>query len=74
LLREATADAVLPDRAQITLPAAKTVIASRLNLSAETFSRELHGLAHRGLVEVARREIRIPSLERLRTLAGLQEA
>jgi CRP-like cAMP-binding protein len=66
LLRESLSDTDTPDAATLTLPAAKTVVASSLNLSAETFSRELHGFAHRGLVKVARREIRIPSLTRLR--------
>lgn len=70
LLREAVSDADAPDAATVTLPAAKTVVASSLNLSAETFSRELHGLAHRGLVSVDRRQIRIPSLKQLRVLAG----
>jgi len=70
LLREAVSDSDAPDAGSVTLPAAKTVVASRLNLSAETFSRELHALAHRGLVSVARREIAIPSLTRLRASAG----
>jgi CRP-like cAMP-binding protein len=70
LLREAFSDAAEPDAGTVTLPAAKTVVASSLNLSAETFSRELHGLAHKGLVTVSRREIRIPSLQHLRRLAG----
>ena len=70
LLRQAVSDAGAPDAAMVTLPAAKTVVASSLNLSAETFSRELHALAHRGLLAVQRREIRIPSLERLRRLAA----
>jgi CRP/FNR family transcriptional regulator, dissimilatory nitrate respiration regulator len=70
LLREAVNDAAEPDAAAVTLPAAKTVVASSLNLSAETFSRELHGLAQRGLLQVARREIRIPSLARLRALSA----
>ncbi len=70
LLREGVSDPEHPDAARLTLPAAKTVVASSLNLSAETFSRELHGLAHRGLVSVERREIHIPSLLLLRQLAG----
>ena len=53
------------DRARLTLPAAKTVVASSLNLTAETFSRELHSLARIGLIAIERREIRVPSLERL---------
>jgi len=72
LLRDAQSDADAPDRATLELPAAKTVVASSLNLSAETFSRELHGLARRGLIEIERRRIRIPSLEQLRQLGGLE--
>ncbi len=70
LLREAVSDGEQPDAAAVTLPAAKIVVASSLNLSAETFSRELHGLAQRGLLQVERREIRIPSLARLRALSA----
>ena len=70
LLREAASDADAPDTATVVLPAAKTVVASSLHLSAETFSRELHGLAHRGLVHVERRAIRIPSLTRLRLFSS----
>jgi CRP-like cAMP-binding protein len=73
LLRDAVADPLRPDRGALTLPAAKTVVASRLNLTAETFSRELHGLAHRGLIAVHRREITIPSLRALRTLADVSQ-
>lgn len=72
LLRDAQCDADEPDRANLELPAAKTVVASSLNLSAETFSRELHGLARRGLIEVERRSISIPSLAQLRRLGGLE--
>jgi CRP-like cAMP-binding protein len=70
LLRDAQTDAQAPDFGRLELPAAKTVVASSLNLSAETFSRELHRLVRRGLIEVERRTIRIPSLERLRKLGG----
>lgn len=72
LLRDAETDGQEPDSGRLELPAAKTVVASSLNLSAETFSRELHGLVRRGLIEVERRTIRIPSLERLRRLGGLE--
>jgi len=72
LLREARCTAAEPDRGMVRLPAAKTVVASSLNLSAETFSRELHGLARRGLLSIERREIRIPSLQRLRALSGAE--
>ncbi|MBK5940969.1 Crp/Fnr family transcriptional regulator [Halochromatium roseum] len=74
LLRDAQSDPDEPDRATLELPAAKIVVASSLNLSAETFSRELHGLARRGLIEIERRRIRIPSLEQLRRLGGLEGA
>jgi CRP-like cAMP-binding protein len=70
LLREAASDAAEPDVGTVILPAAKTVVASSLNLSAETFSRELHALAHQGLLSVERREIHIPSLRQLRQYAG----
>lgn len=69
LLREAVTEEARPDMGVVTLPAAKTVVASSLNVSAETFSRELHGLAHRGLLTVERREICIPSLGGLRAHA-----
>ncbi len=65
----------LPDKASrspcsgnvavVTLPTSKALVASTLNQSAETFSRELHELARQGLVEVDRRKVRIPSLARL---------
>jgi CRP-like cAMP-binding protein len=74
LLRDAVADPLRPDHGTLTLPAAKTVVASQLNLTAETFSRELHGLAHRGLIAVHRREITIPSLRALRSLADSNDA
>lgn len=69
LIREAEHTAV--DQASLTLPAAKSIVASTLNVSPETFSRELHGLARQGLIEVERRLIRIPSLERLRALTRI---
>lgn len=74
LLRDADPDPLRPDHGTVTLPAAKTVVASRLNLTAETFSRELHGLVHRDLIAVHRREITIPSLRALRSLADGDDA
>ena len=50
----------------ITLPTNKGVIASRLNLTQEHFSRILHELADKGLIVVAGRKISIPDLEKLR--------
>ena len=50
----------------ITLPTNKGVIASRLNLTQEHFSRILHELSEKGLIAVMGRKIRIPDVERLR--------
>ena len=53
--------------ARVRLPTTKTVIASHLGVTKETFSRLLRELAQLGLIEVARREITL--LDR----AGLDE-
>jgi CRP-like cAMP-binding protein len=50
----------------VNLSAGKSVIASRLNMTPEHFSRILHDLAAAGTIEVEGRTIRIPSVERLR--------
>jgi len=52
---------------EVTLPAAKGVIASRLNLTQEHFSRILHELVAAGLIEVRGRRIAILDAGRLRT-------
>jgi len=57
LLRGAEADADGHERVQ--LPAAKAVVASTLNISAETFSRELHRLQQQGLIEIEKRIIHV---------------
>jgi CRP-like cAMP-binding protein len=51
---------------EVHLSAGKSVIASRLNMTPEHFSRILHELAHSGLIEIQGRAVRIPDLERLR--------
>jgi len=56
--------------AQVTLAARKKMIASRLSLSPEYFSRVLHDLAHRGMVGIAGRSITILDIERLRAYQG----
>lgn len=66
LLREAEATEPGADKVVIRLPAAKGVVASRLNLSAEHFSRVLHELADRDLLTVSQRTLAIPSIKRLR--------
>jgi CRP-like cAMP-binding protein len=52
--------------ADLRLATAKGVIASRLNITREHFSRILHELSAAGLIEVRGRTIRIPDLARLR--------
>jgi CRP-like cAMP-binding protein len=51
----------------VTLPAKKGIIASRLNLTHEHFSRILHDIQAAGLIEVRGREIRMIDVDRLRT-------
>ncbi|MFN6960949.1 MAG: Crp/Fnr family transcriptional regulator [Rhodocyclaceae bacterium] len=51
---------------EITLPTAKQVIASRLNLTPETLSRILHDLAEARLIEMQGKHIKIGDLKRLR--------
>jgi CRP-like cAMP-binding protein len=50
----------------VTLPTNKGVIASRLNLTQEHFSRILHELSEKGLIVVDGRRIGIPDVEKLR--------
>jgi CRP-like cAMP-binding protein len=49
----------------VALPVSKAVIASRLSLTPEYFSRVLHQLESEGLVEIKRREIRLLDVRRL---------
>jgi CRP-like cAMP-binding protein len=61
----------LPDGAgagqvEVELTPGKNVIASRLNMTPEHFSRILHDLEAQGLIEMEGRMVRIPDLERLR--------
>lgn len=51
---------------EVHLTPGKSVIASRLNMTPEHFSRILHDLSAAGLIEVNGRSVRIPDLERLR--------
>lgn len=64
LLRGAEADATGGDE-RVRLPAAKAVVASTLNISAETFSRELHRLQQQGLIEIDKRVIHLRDREAL---------
>lgn len=54
----------------VTLPTSKTVVASRLNVTPEHFSRILHELTQRGLIAVEGREIRITEPAKLRDYHG----
>lgn len=54
------------EKVSVTLPAAKGVIASRLNLTHEHFSRILRELASSGLIEIEGRSITIPDVSGLR--------
>jgi CRP-like cAMP-binding protein len=54
---------------EVHLTPGKSVIASRLNMTPEHFSRILHDLAAAGLIAVNGRSVRIPDLERLRASA-----
>ncbi len=56
--------------AAITLPTSKLVIASRLNLTPETFSRILNDLSQHKLISVDGRNIHISDLESLRHFEG----
>jgi CRP/FNR family transcriptional regulator, dissimilatory nitrate respiration regulator len=54
----------------LTLPTSKAVVASRLNVTPEHFSRILHDLSERGLIVVEGREIRISDASKLRNYHG----
>lgn len=58
------------DGDQIRLEVSKNVLASRLNLTPEHFSRILHELAGEGLIAVDGRNITILDIERLRNYGG----
>ena len=51
----------------MTLPANKMIVASRLNLTPEYFSRILHDLEASGLIALDGRTVTVPDVEKLRT-------
>jgi len=59
-----------PSSTTVTLPASKAVIASRLNITPEHFSRILHDLTMAQLIEVDGRRVRILDIGRLHTFEG----
>lgn len=66
LLRELPDEDLKGTNVAITLPTNKGVIASRLNLTQEHFSRILHELTELGLIVVEGRKIHIPCVANLR--------
>ena len=70
LLRELPEDSLNAVNVAITLPTNKGIIASRLNLTQEHFSRILHELTDLKLIVVEGRKIHIPSVARLRQHEG----
>lgn len=58
------------DGAQVVLGMSKKMLASRLNLTPEYFSRVLHELVDKGMIAVRGREITILDLHRLRAFEG----
>ena len=51
------------------LPAAKGVLAARLSMKPETFSRIFHNLSTNGVIEVSGNEVIVRNLDQLRSLA-----
>ena len=70
LLRQDAAGANTLESYKVTLPTSKAVVASRLNLTPEHFSRIMHELASAGLVTVEGREVVIRDVARLRGYTG----
>jgi CRP-like cAMP-binding protein len=66
LLRQEGDEASGANTLTVTLPTNKNIIASRLNLTPEHFSRILHELSNAALIEVKGREVDILDVERLR--------
>jgi CRP-like cAMP-binding protein len=70
LLRQDELSAQSNDPYVLTLPTSKAVVASRLNVTPEHFSRILHDLSERALISVEGREIRILDAAKLRDYHG----
>ena len=66
LLRDLRVQTSQDNVGEVTLPIGKGVIASRLNLTPQHFSRILHELSVQGLIVVEGRKVHIVDLERLR--------
>ena len=55
---------------KVTLPTSKAIVASRLNLTPEHFSRILHDLTEAGLITVVGRDVAIADVAKLRNFTG----
>ena len=67
LLRQDAHETGEPERYVVTLPTSKAIVASRLNVTPEHFSRILHDLAEAGLIAVEGRDVTILDPERLKS-------
>jgi CRP-like cAMP-binding protein len=65
LLRDVPDDLPSGGPVTVSLPVSKATIASRLSLTPEYFSKVLHDLEGKGLVEIERRDVRILDVRRL---------
>lgn len=70
LLRDYAEEGRPKGAVEVSLATSKGVLASRLNITREHFSRILHDLSQSGLIEVHGRLIRILDPERLRAFEG----
>ena len=70
LLRQDDAQGADGGPTKLTLPVSKAIVASRLNLTPEHFSRILHELAERELIRVEGRDVHIDDVARLRAYEG----
>ena len=62
-----------PGAIDLQLSAPKNVIASRLSIKPETFSRTLRNLAQKGLIKLDRGQIEIINLEQLKQFISEEE-
>jgi CRP/FNR family transcriptional regulator, dissimilatory nitrate respiration regulator len=70
LLRQDHDLAVASAPYSVMLPTAKAIVASRLNLTPEHFSRILHELVDRGLISIEGREVKILDVSKLRVYSA----
>lgn len=73
LLHEIPDETGVSGEVEVTLSTRKGIIASRLNLTQEHFSRILHELTSAALIEVDGQRVRIPDVGRLRSCVVSQD-